>query len=749
MNHPNLRINAIRERVLTLITRTSSKARIATVASAALICLAALASATTPASAQAINFGNINVCPPGTTTPAPCTANQTVTFTIPAGTTISSIPILTTGIPDLDFKAKADDTSTTLCTAKTYSSATTCTVEVTFAPIIPGARKGAVELLNGSGVVAMTYVYGTGVGPQVVFNPPALQTLAQLPSSLDNEVGKLTVDASGNIFILAYPNNIPEVIEFLAEDSYTTTKTLYTASSESNIPGSTMLLDGAGNIFLGGSLTNNSGAGIIELVAAKGYTAQSVGGAAVGDIGQSGAMAMDGSGNLFLLNANNLSVVNEILANGGYTTVKSIGSGFRFLADLALDADGNVFVADEIALKEIFAASGYTTVKILNENDRGVIAVDAADNVYPDGPPLDELTATSGYATEILLYNAPEYSRALVAADQLGNFYPQPVTSLVRLTRSQPPAFSFAATYEGGISSDSPQSTTLQNIGNATLTGTVAFTDTDFTLDAGSGTPPSSPSCGDSFSLAIDVECNLNIDFIPQSAGDLTASAVITDNSGVATQSIALSGTGIATTVLVSPPILDFGSILYTDTATQPLTITNAGATTLTIDPSSNGRGALITGNTCGAGIVAGKSCTLEVEFKPVELGLNHNTITIKTNAARNPTVAVRGTATGVASLSTAINFGTVKGRGNTETAFLGVLNSGVPGTVTVATETSATTFHVISNECTAGITAGNICGIGVEFAPVEANVPETAYLKLIPSTGPTQIIKMTGTLVP
>jgi hypothetical protein len=37
---------------------------------------------------------------------------------------------------------------------------------------------------------------------------------------------------------------------------------------------------------------------------------------------------------------------------------------------------------------------------------------------------------------------------------------------------------------------------------------------------------------------------------------------------------------------------------------------------------------------------------------------------------------------------------------------------------------------------------------MNIEFAPVSTG-PETAYLKLIPSTGPTQIIKMTGTLVP
>jgi hypothetical protein len=735
MSNPDLRI---REFPVNPQTPFSSKTRIAplTVVLMALVCLATLA-----ASAQAVNFGSINVCPAGTTTPAPCSANQTVTFTIPAGTTISSIPILTTGIPDLDFKAKADDPSTTLCKAQTYSSATTCTVDVTFAPIAPGARNGAVELLNGSTVVAMTYVYGTGVGPQVVFNPPALQTLA--PSTLG---GSMTVDGSGNIFILAFPDNVAEVIEFLADAGYTP-KTLYTAGNESHIPGNTIVVDGAGNLFFGGSLTNQSGVGIIELVAAEGYAAQSLGEGAVHGFGQFENMAIDGSGNLFLQNGHNIDTVYEILADGGYTTVKAIG-GFNELGNgPVLDASGNVFVTDSLGLKEILAAGGYTTVKTLNANYpfANILAVDAADNVYlSEYPNLAQLIAADGYSTVNTIY-PPSNSAGFSLADGFGNFYGHTSTSLVRLNRSQPPAFSFAATDESGISSDSPRSATLQNIGNATLTGSVTLTSTDFILDADVSTPP---ECTASFSLTSSAECNLNIDFTPQTTGDLTASAVITDNSGSGTQSIELSGTGIATTVLVSPPILEFGSILYTDTPAKALTITNAGTTTLTIDPSSNGRGAVITGNTCGAGIGAGKSCTLEVEFKPIELGFNHNTITVLTNGPRNPTISVRGTATGVAATATAIDFGTIKGRGKTESQYLFVENVGVPGNVTVTTETGATTFHVTGNTCSTGVTAGNYCYLTVEFAPVQTG-PETAYLKLIPSTGPTQVVVMTGDLIP
>ena len=93
----------------------------------------------TPAT-PSYSFGSINVCPSGKTAPAPCSATHTVSFNIPAGTTIGGIDIVLGGATSLDYKAKADDTSTTLCTAKLYSEATTCTVDITFAPALPGGR---------------------------------------------------------------------------------------------------------------------------------------------------------------------------------------------------------------------------------------------------------------------------------------------------------------------------------------------------------------------------------------------------------------------------------------------------------------------------------------------------------------------------------------------------------------------------------------------------------------------------------
>jgi hypothetical protein len=713
------------------------------VAMGAIVSLVALASATTPASAQAVNFGSINVCPSGKTTPAPCSANQTLTFSIPAGTTISSIPIVTTGLLDLDFKAKTDDTSSSLCKAQTYTSATTCTVDVTFAPLAPGTRNGAVELLDASGaLVATTYIYGVGVGPQIAFSPPAGVFLGNNNSLLES--GGIALDAAGNIFLA--PSRSHSIQEVVAAGGYTTIKPIGEVTKPVAVA-----IDGAGNLFV----IADNGATVEEILAAGGYTTVTT-----LLTGQQFlfTLSVDSTGNVFYVDSNDIK---EILAAGGYTTVNTVGT-FNGPGGVAIDSAGNLFITDEgTMVKEIMAAGGYTTVKTLTTGLVGAvsIAVDAAENLFvnledsPDGgSPVVEISAAGDYTNvskNLSPYGDVDY--AALALDGSGNIFlaNYAFTNVVELSRSQPPAFAFGDAIVG-TQSTSSQSATAQNVGNAALTGSglSLIDDSNFKLVAGPGTPP---DCTAGFSLAPSSECNISTDFTPQSAGTLTGSVVLTDNSGNvtgATQSIALSGVGVAPMLKLSPTTLQFGLIVYGASATKPLTVTNDGSSTVTIDPSSNGRGTTITGNTCGAGLAAGKSCTLQVNFKPVHLGPDANTLTIGTNIGASPTVFVSGTATGVGSIDTVLDFGTIKGRGNTATLPLTVTNYGVPGAVTVATSTGATTFHVISNGCTAGITSGSSCTIEVEFAPIQT-ITQTSYLELIPSTGPPQWIEMEGALVP
>jgi streptogramin lyase len=140
---------------------------------------------------QSVDFGTVNVCSSEETL-NPCTNDLSLTFQVAAGTTIGGINILTAGEQDLDFRAKSGDTSTFLCPAKTYGSATTCSVDVTFAPLASGKRNGTVEILDAGGnTLASVALSGLGANQTITF--PAVDTQVAL-DSLD-----LTATASSGL----------------------------------------------------------------------------------------------------------------------------------------------------------------------------------------------------------------------------------------------------------------------------------------------------------------------------------------------------------------------------------------------------------------------------------------------------------------------------------------------------------------------------------------------------------------------
>jgi hypothetical protein len=225
-------------------------------------------------------------------------------------------------------------------------------------------------------------------------------------------------------------------------------------------------------------------------------------------LSQPKGVALDGAGDLFIADSG-LGHVVEVPAGGGPQT--TVGSGLSQPSGVAVDAAGNVFIADAGLgqVVEVPAGGGpQTTVGSGLSQPKGV-ALDGSGDVF--------------------------------IADELNN-------RVVEVQRSQPPTLSFAPTPVGSLSSDSPRSVTIQNIGNQPLNGAVPSAVANFVQMEVSGTPP---DCTSAFALAPGASCNLNIGFLPENAGSLTAAAIFTDNalnaSPLASQSITLEGTGQAT----------------------------------------------------------------------------------------------------------------------------------------------------------------------------------------------------------
>jgi hypothetical protein len=559
------------------------------------------------ASAQAVNFGAVNV---GSASPA---TTLTVTFTT-AGT-LGSWKVLTGGATGKDFT----DAGTGSCVASTaYSIGDTCTINVTFSPKLSGLRSGAVTLLTSAGVpFANIYLNGAGTGPQVAFLPAAQSWLG---ASNSNGYMGMAVDGSGNIFAGTggfYSN----VVEIAAGGGTTTFSHQYYGGTTG------AALDGAGNLFIA---VPNAKA-IYELTAESGYNTPIQ--LATGfTFNYPFGIAVDGAGNLFVVDPTYANTaVYKIPAAGGYTTVKTLSTSFSQPYGIAVDANGNIFVADygTDSVKEMLAAGGYTTIKNLAQGSfsgPSGVTVDGNGNVIvadTGNHAIKEITAASNYTTvKTLASGIGQTDNATV--DRLGNLYVgvAMATQVLKLDLADAPTLNFASTPMGETSSDSPQTVTLQNIGNADLSFPVPASGnnpsiaTGFTLTTGNtGDCPMVSSSGSAGTLAANFSCLLPISFAPTAVASFNGSLAITDNTlnaaspTYATQSIALNGTGtlipqtITITGLPASALYDGVNLVYTLGGTS----TGGSGNSVVFSITAGGSIASLSGNTLtitGTGLV-------------------------------------------------------------------------------------------------------------------------------------------------
>ena len=534
---------------------------------------------------RGVNFGGAAV---NTGTPL----TLPLTFTFDTAGIIVAPAVLTQGATGLDFvDAGAGDT----CAAGNYAAGATCTLYVTFTPHFSGVRQGAATLNNSSAEpIATVYVYGVGSGPQVTFSPGTQSTLGSgfgLPQSV-------AVDGGGNVFVADVSNSA--VKEILVTGG--TVTTLGSGFSSTN----GVAVDGSGNVFVADAGSNS----VKEILAAGGYTTVNTLGSG---FSSPNGVAVDSTGNVFVADNGN-GAVKEILAVGGYTTVMTLGSGFSGPNGVAVDGKGNVFVADSgnNAVKEILAAGGYTTVNTLGSgfSSPNGIAVDASGNVViadSGNNAVKEILAAGGYSTINTLgsnFNRP----GGVTLDASGNVFVADSFNhaVLKLDFADPPSLRFASTAFGSTSSDSPQTVTLTNSGNAPLTFPVPATGLNpsnaaaFTIGSSSTCPQLSSSSSPA-TLAPGSSCTNMISFTPTTVGSISGSLVTTDDNlnasapGYATQSIALSGTATAATPAISFTVPDH----------------TYGDADFTVGATSNSTGAFTYTVVSGPATIAGSTVTL------------------------------------------------------------------------------------------------------------------------------------------
>jgi sugar lactone lactonase YvrE len=505
----------------------------------------------------AVNFGNVNVCPAGQAGPAPCSQTITLIYNVVATTNFGTINVGTQGVPNLDFTLGSGST----CTG-TVSAGSTCTVNVTFAPLAPGARMGAVQPTCSSNqedeqrarqspdrvamqpcgypsnVLVTTLLRGQGQGPAIAFGPGVQTTV---PATGLSSPWGVAVDGAGDVFIVDAGNN--RVVEVPVGGGPQTT----VPASGLNQPFG-VAVDGAGDVFIADEGNNR----VVEVPAGGGPQTTVPASGLNGPYG----VAVDGVGNVFIADYYNNRVV-EVPAGGGAQT--TVGSGLSQPFGVAVDGAGDVFIADTNypprVLKVPAGGGAQTTVGSGLGSPYGV-AVDGAGDVFiadAGNNQVVEVPAGGGAQITVASGLGSPYGVAVDGAGDGFILYPYN-DRVVELHRAQPPTLSFAPTAVGSTSSDSPQSVTIQNVGNQPLNAVTPglAVGPNFLQVAGSGTPA---DCTSSFSLTPGASCNLSISFAPQSSGNLTAAATFTDNalnaSPSASQSIALQGTGLATQTII------------------------------------------------------------------------------------------------------------------------------------------------------------------------------------------------------
>jgi hypothetical protein len=179
-----------------------------------------------------------------------------------------------------------------------------------------------------------------------------------------------------------------------------------------------------------------------------------------------------------------------------------------------------------------------------------------------------------------------------------------------------------------GASSE-PQTALLRNMGSSPLSIASIGASGDFAESDNCGT--SVPAAG---------SCTLSVIFAPIAAGVRSGSIVLQDDAAGSPHTVTLEGIGSGPGVALSPAGVSFSAIAVgTSSAPQTVTLSNSGNITLNIS-SIQVVGDYSPTNNCPAALAASSSCTISVTFAPTATGARNGSLTINDDAIGSPQTA-------------------------------------------------------------------------------------------------------------
>jgi hypothetical protein len=275
-------------------------------------------------------------------------------------------------------------------------------------------------------------------------------------------------------------------------------------------------------------------------------------------------------------------------------------------------------------------------------------------------------------------------------------------------------SLTFPGTIVGLLSA--AQSVSLANTGDLPLTGIVITVSGPFT---------ESDNCNGQ--LAASSSCAISVQFAPTAAGAQTGTLTVKD--ALQTQTVALSGMGLLPPALsVNPSSLNFGP-QQVGVASQPqtLTVTNTGGAPMAnvgFQIAGPAASSFSTGAaTCGATLISGSSCTVQVIFTPTAGGGSAATLTVSSSTLGVAGVAVplNGNGTTTTALTASplqLTFPAVLTGQSSTAQTVTVTNTGSFAATSLALTVSAP-FSLTQDNCTGqNLAAGANCTVGVISAP-------------------------------
>jgi hypothetical protein len=506
-----------------------------TILNAALLCIApaALSAQTvTFAGTAPVNFGNVNLCAPGATSPAPCSKTLTLTYNVTGSGTLGAIKVVTGGASNLDFTLASGST----CTGAVTEGAT-CVVNVEFVPKYAGYRPGAVQIKDESGkVLATTPIVGFGAGAQIGFSysPPIVSTVLGEPA-----LGMAT-DGAGDLFVMTYsqgPGQTIIVVEFPAAGGAPITLPITGLQAPYGIA-----VDEAGDVFV----ADTRKPGVVELPAGAAsqttlpFTFEAA----------PTAIAADSAGNVFVTDydyySNNPSFAGRVLElPAGATSQKVLPfTGLSKPQSVAVDDAEDVFVLDSPA-----AAPGGRLLELPHGGTQAILGTatgsgDAFFALAVNGLGDLLLGQDTDFNPNLQDFPAGGGTPLVISSGICGNSIPlaqTPTGALFcsygfdQLQGPQPPNLSFGPQDLGSTHS---LPVTVVNTGTETLIASPSFNNPSYSIVS---QQPENCLAG----IAPRQSCNLEVQFAPAADGAQNGSLSFQTN-GIANPVVTLQGTGIS-----------------------------------------------------------------------------------------------------------------------------------------------------------------------------------------------------------